>query len=35
MSEELTQEMRGALAPIDRSQFMPAMSIELAYTERD
>jgi hypothetical protein len=30
MSEELTQEMQGALAPVDRSQFMPAMSIELA-----
>jgi hypothetical protein len=30
MSEELTREMRDALAPVDRSQFMPAMSIELA-----
>jgi hypothetical protein len=30
MSEELPQEMRSALAPVDRSQFMPAMSIELA-----
>jgi hypothetical protein len=30
MNEELPQEMRGALAPVDRSQFMPAMSIELA-----
>jgi hypothetical protein len=28
--EELPQEMRSALAPVDRSQFMPAMSIELA-----
>jgi hypothetical protein len=30
MSEELTREMTSALAPVDRSQFMPAMSIELA-----
>jgi hypothetical protein len=33
MSEELTSEMgreTGALVPFDRSQFMPAMSIELA-----
>ena len=30
MSEELTAEMTSALAPVDRSQFMPAMSIELA-----
>jgi predicted RNA-binding Zn-ribbon protein involved in translation (DUF1610 family) len=33
MSEELSREMSGmagALAPVDRSQFMPAMSIELA-----
>ncbi|HEX8137989.1 MAG TPA: hypothetical protein VF544_10400 [Pyrinomonadaceae bacterium] len=30
MNEELPPEMRGALAPADRSQFMPAMSIELA-----
>ncbi|HEX8141001.1 MAG TPA: hypothetical protein VF553_00275 [Pyrinomonadaceae bacterium] len=30
MSEELTQEMTSALVPADRSQFMPAMSIELA-----
>ena len=33
MNEELTREINdiaGALAPVDRSQFMPAMSIELA-----
>jgi hypothetical protein len=30
MSEELPQEMTSALTPVDRSQFMPAMSIELA-----
>ena len=30
MNEELPPEMKSALAPVDRSQFMPAMSIELA-----